>query len=107
VDQIEKRAEIRRGNANNTRCEGLDHPRGRRDVRFFLRKVFHRPISVGPEKFVGQIAETLTPLNPSGQIKANGAIWTAISHAGAMIPAQWEVKILDVLGTTVHVEPVL
>jgi len=31
---------------------------------FFLRKVFLRPISVGPEKPVGQIAGTLTPLKP-------------------------------------------
>ncbi len=73
---------------------------------FFLRKVFHRPIGVGPEKLVGQIAETLTPLNPSGQIKANGEIWTALSHTGMMIPPQRKVKILEVRGTTVHVDPV-
>jgi len=71
---------------------------------FFLRKVFHRPISVGPEKLVGQIAETLTPLNPSGQIKADGEIWTAISQAGKMIPARRKVKILEVRGATVHVD---
>jgi len=73
---------------------------------FFLRKVFHRPISVGPEKLVGQIAETVTPLNPSGQVKLNGEIWTAISYTGMMIPAQRKVKIVEVHGTTVHVEPV-
>ena len=71
---------------------------------FFLRKVFLRPISVGPEKLVGQIAETLTPLNPSGQIKADGEIWTAISQAGKMIPARRKVKILEVRGATVHVD---
>ena len=71
---------------------------------FFLRKVFHRPISVGPEKLVGQIAETLTPLNPSGQIKVDGEIWTAISQTGTMIPAQRKVKILEVRGATVHVD---
>ena len=73
---------------------------------FFLRKVFHRPISVGPEKLVGQIAETITALNPSGQIKADGEIWTAISQAGKMIPARRKVKILEVRGTTVYVDPV-
>jgi len=73
---------------------------------FFLRKVFHRPISAGPEKLVGQIAETITPLNPSGQVKLNGEIWTAISYTGMMIAAQRKVKILEVRGTTVHVEPV-
>jgi len=71
---------------------------------FFLRKVFHRPISVGPEKLVGQIAETITALNPSGQIKADGEIWTAISQAGKMIPARRKVKILEVRGATVHVD---
>ena len=73
---------------------------------FFLRKVFHCPISVGPEKLVGQIAGTLTPLKPSGQVKLNGEIWTAISYTGMMIPAQRKVKIVEVRGTTVHVEPV-
>ena len=72
---------------------------------FFLRKAFHRPIRVGPEKLVGQIAETITPLNPSGQIKADGEIWTAISDTGMMIPAKRNVKILEVRGATVHVKP--
>jgi membrane protein implicated in regulation of membrane protease activity len=73
---------------------------------FFLRKVFHRPISFGPEKLVGQIAETITALNPSGQIKADGEIWTALSQTGTMIPAQQKVRILEVRGTAVHVDPV-
>jgi len=73
---------------------------------FFFRKVFLCPISVGPEKLVGQIAETVSPLNPSGQVKLNGEIWTAISYTGMMIPAQRKVKIVEVHGTTVHVEPV-
>ncbi len=72
--------------------------------RFFFRKVFHRPISVGPEKLVGQIAVTITSLNPSGQVKVNGEIWTAISQTGTMIPSQRKVKILEVRGTTVHVD---
>ena len=71
---------------------------------FFFRKVFHRPISVGPEKLVGQIAETITPLDPSGQIKINGEVWTALSQTGTMIPSQREVKILDVRGTIVRVD---
>jgi len=73
---------------------------------FFLRKVFLRPISVGPEKPVGQIAGTLTPLNPSGQVELNGEIWTAFSQTETMIPAQRKVKILEVRGTTVHVDPI-
>jgi len=73
---------------------------------FFFRRVFHRPISVGPEKLVGQIAETITPLNPTGQVKLNGEIWTALSYTGMMIPPQRKVKILEVRGTTVHVDPV-
>ncbi len=70
----------------------------------FFRKTFLRPISVGPEKLVGQIAETITPLDPSGQIKVDGEIWTALSQTGTMIPSQRKVKILEVRGTTVHVD---
>ena len=36
---------------------------------FFLRKVFLRPISVGPEKLVGQIAGTITPSTPPAKSK--------------------------------------
>jgi membrane-bound serine protease (ClpP class) len=71
---------------------------------FIFRRVFHRPISVGPEKLVGQIAETVTPLDPSGQIKINGEIWTALSRTGTLIPSQREVKILEVRGTIVRVD---
>lgn len=73
--------------------------------RFFLRKVFLGPIRVGPERLVGQIAQTITPLDPSGQIKAGGEIWTATSDTGRMIPARQKVRILKVRGTTIQVEP--
>lgn len=69
----------------------------------FLRRTFLRPTSVGPEALVGQTAETITPLDPSGQVKVNGEIWSALSQSGTTIPAEQKVKILEVRGNTLHV----
>jgi membrane protein implicated in regulation of membrane protease activity len=69
----------------------------------FFRRILLRRSRVGPEALVGQTAETLTPLNPSGQIKVNGEIWSARSHSGAMIPERQKVEILRVEGNIAHV----
>lgn len=69
---------------------------------FFRRTLLRRP-RVGPQAIVGRTAETLTPLNPSGQIKVNGEIWSARSHNGTMILEQQKVAILRVEGNVVYV----
>jgi membrane-bound ClpP family serine protease len=69
----------------------------------FLRRTFFRPPRVGVETLVGEIAETITPLAPSGQVKLNGEIWSATSHDGTTILERERVKILKVEGNTVHV----
>lgn len=69
----------------------------------FLRRALLCSMRVGPEALVGQIAETITPLNPSGQVKVNGEIWSALNNTGTTIPEWQKVKILEVRGNTVHV----
>jgi membrane-bound serine protease (ClpP class) len=73
----------------------------------FLRKTFLCPARVGPEALVGLIAETVTPLNPSGQVKINGEIWSALSQNGTTIPARQKVKVLEAHGNTLHVVTLL
>ena len=70
---------------------------------FFLRKVLLRRPHVGPESLLGEIAETVTPLDPTGQIRINGEIWSARSDSGAMIPGRHKVEIQRVEGNTAHV----
>jgi len=69
----------------------------------FLRRSFLCTARVGPEAFVGLTAEAVTPLNPFGQVKINGEIWSAISQNGTTIPLQQKVRVLKVHGNTLHV----
>ena len=70
---------------------------------FLLRKVLLRRPHVGPESLLGEVAETVTPLDPTGQIRINGEIWSARSDSGAMIPERHKVEIRRLEGNTVHV----
>ncbi|MEA3458451.1 MAG: NfeD family protein [Candidatus Thermoplasmatota archaeon] len=69
----------------------------------FLRRSFLYPARVGPEALIGLTAEAITPLNPSGQIKINGEIWSAFSQNGTTIPSQQKVRILEAHGNTLYV----
>jgi membrane protein implicated in regulation of membrane protease activity len=69
----------------------------------FMRRSLLRSAHVGPEALVGRIAETITSLDPSGRVKLNGEIWTAVSYNGVTIPPQHRVEIQDVRGNTLHV----
>ncbi len=68
----------------------------------FLRRSFLCTARVGPEALVGLTAEAVTPLNPFGQVKINGEIWSAISQNGTTIPSQQKVKVLETHGNTLH-----
>ena len=73
----------------------------------FLRRTFLCPAHVGPEALVGLTAEAVTPLNPSGQVKINGEIWSARSQNGTTIPSQQKVRVLETHGNTLLVAPLL
>lgn len=69
----------------------------------FLRRSFLCTARVGPEALIGLTAEAVTPLNPSGQVKINGEIWSALSQNVTTIPLQQKVKILEAHGNTLYV----
>ena len=69
----------------------------------FVRRSLLRSAHVGPEALVSRIAETITSLDPSGRVKLDGEIWTAVSHNGVTISSQQRVEIQDVRGNTLHV----
>jgi membrane-bound serine protease (ClpP class) len=45
-----------------------------------------RKPTTGPEGIVGETGEALTGLNPGGQVRVHGEIWTASSVEGAIEP---------------------
>ncbi|MCK4355613.1 NfeD family protein [Candidatus Bipolaricaulota bacterium] len=69
----------------------------------FLRRSFLCTARVGREALIGLTAEAVTPLNPFGQVKINGEIWSAISQNGTTIPSQQKVRVLEAHGNTLHV----
>ena len=73
----------------------------------FLRRSFLCTARVGPEALVGLTAEAVTPLNPFGQVKINGEIWSALSQNGTTIPLQQKVRVLEAHGNTLHVVTLL
>ncbi|MEJ5960774.1 NfeD family protein [Pedobacter immunditicola] len=53
---------------------------------------------------LGQIGETLTQLDPQGQLQVNGEVWTAESTKGKISKGEL-VKVIKVSGLTLFVEP--
>lgn len=77
---------------------------------FVTRKVIaaHRdqPVRTGYEELVGTTAEVRSPLDPVGQVFAQGTIWRArLRAAGATIPVGGRVRIESVEGLTLVVGP--
>jgi membrane-bound serine protease (ClpP class) len=73
-------------------------------VGFGLRALKSKP-TTGSEGLVGEIGDTLTPLNPDGRIKVHGEIWNAVSVSGR-IPKDARVKIVGLENLTLRVEEV-
>ncbi len=73
------------------------------------RKVLsaHRdsPVRTGHEEMVGKEAEVRIPLNPTGQVFADGALWRARGEDEAEIPAGTRVRVESVDGLTLVVRP--
>lgn len=72
-------------------------------VLFLKRSLRQRPRNE-LTSFVERTAHTLTPLNPDGQIKINGEIWSARSYSGDVIPSHHAVLIREACGNTLLVE---
>jgi membrane-bound serine protease (ClpP class) len=53
---------------------------------------------------LGQTGETLSPLDPQGQLQVNGEVWTAESTKGKISKGEL-VKVIKVKGLTLFVEP--
>ncbi len=77
---------------------------------FIGRKVIaaHRgEVQSGPEEMVGREAEVRVPLDPVGQVYADGSLWRAKPEGGdvAAIGAGNRVRVKSVDGLTLVVEP--
>lgn len=69
----------------------------------FLRRAIQRPARTGAEDLIGRTVKASTPLQPEGQIKVDGEIWSARSADGRAIAPYNDVEIVGVRGTTVLV----
>ena len=68
-----------------------------------LRRTLRRPVCDGAEDLIGRTVKASTALNPDGQIKVDGEIWSARSADGCTIAPSDDVEIVDVRGNVVLV----
>lgn len=54
-----------------------------------------RKPTTGIEGLIGEVGETISALNPHGQVRVHGEIWSAVSE-GAEIPSGMKVKVVSV-----------
>ncbi|MBC7264613.1 MAG: nodulation protein NfeD [Chloroflexi bacterium] len=62
-----------------------------------------RPVAVGAETLVGQIATARSRLDPQGRVWVEGELWDAIATDGPIAPGE-KVKIVGVEGLHLHVQ---
>ena len=73
---------------------------------FILRKLIEarrRPYAAGEESMIGILGTVREPLNPSGMVFVNGALWQATSTAGPL-DAGIQVRVVGVDGLRLRVE---
>jgi membrane-bound serine protease (ClpP class) len=63
------------------------------------------PLRTGPEQFVGRTARVHQDLNPRGRVWFEGQTWFAEARSGHTITAGQMVRIVDLEGLTLIVEP--
>jgi membrane-bound serine protease (ClpP class) len=69
-------------------------------------RAHRRPIAVGRETLIGKIGVVRKPLRPAGIAHLEGEEWSAVSASGAEIPAGTSIRVVDVDGLSLRVEPV-
>jgi len=75
---------------------------------FILRKLIdarRRPYAAGEESMIGSLGSVREPLDPSGMVFVNGALWQATSTGGPL-EAGAQVRVVGVDGLRLRVEPV-
>ena len=73
---------------------------------FILRKLIdarRRPYAAGEESMIGTLGTVREPLNPSGMVFLNGALWQATSTSGPL-DAGTQVRVVGVEGLRLRVE---
>jgi membrane-bound serine protease (ClpP class) len=62
-------------------------------------------VLTGPQAMLGAIAIAQTPLSPNGQVAIRGELWQATLRGHVSLPAGASVRVRDVEGLTLIVEP--
>jgi membrane-bound serine protease (ClpP class) len=79
-------------------------------IIFASRKAIaaHRdePVRTGSEELIGSVGEVREPLDPTGQVFIQGALWRARTTGGGEIGLGNRVRVKAVDGLTLEVEPV-
>ena len=74
--------------------------------RKVLRSQRDTPVRSGEEELIGREAEARSPLNPEGQVFADGALWRArLAEVNGRVEPGAKVRVESVDGLTLVVRP--
>jgi membrane-bound serine protease (ClpP class) len=60
------------------------------------------PVVTGPQALIGRVGIALTNLEPTGRVRVDGEVWSAVAQYGAVRVGE-EVEVADVEGVTLYV----
>jgi membrane-bound serine protease (ClpP class) len=63
------------------------------------------PLRTGPEQFIGRMARVYQDLTPRGRVWFEGQTWFAEVRSGQSVTAGQTVRVVDLNGLTLIVEP--
>ena len=72
----------------------------------YVVKGRNKPSSTGGDELMGMVGRTVGELNPRGQIRLRGELWSATSAEREPIPGKTEVRVVGRKGLTIIVERV-
>ncbi len=70
-----------------------------------LARTRRAPLRTGYEHYIGQIATVHRALTPRGSVWFEGQLWHATERSGQNVPVQQPMRIVDIDGLTLIVEP--
>jgi membrane-bound serine protease (ClpP class) len=72
---------------------------------FVLRSLVraqHAPVAAGPQALVGRVGRAVSNLDPTGQVRLDGEVWSAVAEDEAVQQGE-DVEIAGVEGVTLRV----
>jgi membrane-bound serine protease (ClpP class) len=75
-------------------------------IIYYALRNQNKPDTTGSEALIGMVGEVRSPLAPTGSVFVNGEWWKAETTDGSHVPRKEPVRVVDMIGMLLRVEPV-